>query len=230
MDCEDATCNIACTEICGGGADEDDDGLTDCEDDDCLGRPPCVQTTAWVTSGQSLHGWGKNQDWWWALAYEGVCQSSQTFKMTLWTGFQSVSAAGMVRVTESDGAIATCSWEVDEARWSWRGATFRGPAEVQASWFDRVSRAGFRVSEGCPLTTSGFLPRRLGGDGTMVGWSGDGGAPHGGRFYDEIYQDFGDIGFWEAYCSQDGWNPTLSSSVSFSGLNRPLVGGEPYTR
>ncbi|MEL6180068.1 MAG: hypothetical protein AAFS10_14000, partial [Myxococcota bacterium] len=31
-------------QFCGDTADDDDDGVTDCDDPDCIGRPPCIET------------------------------------------------------------------------------------------------------------------------------------------------------------------------------------------
>lgn len=58
-DCEDADCidEVTCGEFCGTRGDEDDDGLQDCADDDCWGDPACEGTTLWVTEGPTTTTW-----------------------------------------------------------------------------------------------------------------------------------------------------------------------------
>ncbi|MFM2247330.1 MAG: hypothetical protein RL071_3404 [Pseudomonadota bacterium] len=58
--CEDAECGMECVEDCEHDGDEDLDGLPDCEDDDCALRPAC-----WTALSISLDGGG-------ALAVNGV--------------------------------------------------------------------------------------------------------------------------------------------------------------
>ena len=234
VDCEDASCGSYCTELCEGGVDEDDDGLVDCEDDDCWGKPPCVHTTAWVTSGRAHHGRHRWQYQRWALVYtshyQRDCPSAETFALDVVSGSQQASAAGLVRVSGSDGALSTCTWSVDSARWSWFVATTDDHEGVRASWFDTVDRTGFHVSSNCPLDTSGFLPRRLGGGGTMKGWSGYAQASTVGRFYQPIVMRSMSLHSTFPGCWGTGWNLERSSGGSFPASYRSMVDGDPYIR
>ncbi len=42
-DCADDDCAVVCETICNDGIDNDEDGAVDCVDADCIGNPACVE-------------------------------------------------------------------------------------------------------------------------------------------------------------------------------------------
>ncbi|MCB9795412.1 MAG: hypothetical protein H6741_22130 [Alphaproteobacteria bacterium] len=74
-DCEDADCvdDRACQEFCGNHDDDDLDGLTDCEDEDCWTHLTCItQIEAVFSSGQSTRTRSSQFDRYDAIRYGSI--------------------------------------------------------------------------------------------------------------------------------------------------------------
>ncbi len=73
VDCEDEDCVDVCIEDCDNDADDDADGDVDCADDECVGAPECEHVwtvTSSISEGQAWVGYGPDIDEW--AGYEAV--------------------------------------------------------------------------------------------------------------------------------------------------------------
>jgi hypothetical protein len=119
-DCEDSDCLDECTEsTCDDGLDEDGDGDVDCDDDDCLAT--CyLSAETWVTAGHYE----------WSLK-EGY--------HTDWRSWNASDISGSLRLTGLE--TTTCTWTATDAGYSW--------------WSGTVTTRGLVASSDCPLQNPG---------------------------------------------------------------------------
>jgi hypothetical protein len=166
LDCEDSDCQALCVEgDCEDGLDDEGDGLTDCEDEDCWGSASCDRVISRVLGGQMFH--------------------RTRAMVTTWDPRDEPPNDGW---GERSSTVALTSvygsaeiWLADRSSWVTCGWSFSGGSfhrAVQSTFYkegthDSTStaslvRTGLRLDSGCPLSTSAFLPAHLTIDGSGV--------------------------------------------------------------
>lgn len=111
VDCEDGDCSFdpSCVELaCSDGVDDDDDGLTDCDDDDCWGPACSTRIVSWVRDG-SVDGEAWERD---HLMYSSFYWQTTTGARSADLTLRDVR--GRVQVDRS-GALVTCDWSYASA-------------------------------------------------------------------------------------------------------------------
>ncbi|MCB9795411.1 MAG: hypothetical protein H6741_22125 [Alphaproteobacteria bacterium] len=216
-DCEDADCveDRACQEVCGNRDDDDLDGLTDCEDEDCWTHLNCIsQIEAVFTTG------------WRSTEQSSLSRRSEA----LWYGTVQ-SATPSSSWVQNVGATWTHSWHGRSWAGSWRrGSVFEGalvlqtPGGQQTCSFDRLERhqrsSGFeRSTYGQVIAASGLTwdssyASWFSSSAYVAVWEASGATPCDGLLRGELADAF------------DRWFPTMSPLGSTGSSS---VGGSTWT-
>ena len=151
VDCEDAGCidALSCGEVdCGDFGDDDNDGLVDCQDDDCWGRG-CAGVTSRLLSGR------------YTLRAE-VSTGSSAIGGHYWEnqsrGMELTSVQGSARMVTSMGGSTACTWTAD-------GIDVFGSTYVSQSFGSSypmnagLGAQGLTAEAGCTIPTNLLLPR-----------------------------------------------------------------------
>ncbi len=158
IDCEDGDCFDECVEDCESVGDEDDDGLADCEDDDCMGVRACIIEGATFQVVSGLHV----EEWWRVRSKE--VQGTSGNQLERWSErfateeHHVYSVQGELRLP---ALSHTCTWSIDRVSWIDFRSIDNSPRYIESTFIygSALSRSGFVMSSGCPLQTSGFLER-----------------------------------------------------------------------
>ncbi len=156
VDCEDGDCadEPACMgeQICDDGIDDDEDGNIDCADDDCWGNGCSVSLARLLGTEANTF----------AAHITGTAQ----FGGSSCNSTSSITSTGMATLLNPYGSVrfmpasnetwTTCTWSASNTHWNssmdnWAAGGTGLP----------VTRDGFQIEEGCPLTSSAFLPQYL---------------------------------------------------------------------
>lgn len=179
MDCEEESCSSesACEEgDCTDGLDGDEDGLVDCDDDDCWGDV-CRAGQVRLTEGRMHLRWVRVDI---DVSSDGTsdsyfCVGSHVNQEVIQFYADLQGGAGTLRAT-TVGGWASCHWSFDSGEvafshrraWGNNGGTWDGTYCYESPGFDWASshvtpaeRAGFSIEPGCGVYTSGFLPADL---------------------------------------------------------------------
>ena len=142
VDCEDDDCvgDPVCVETeCTDGLDDDSDGLIDCVDEDCFVDVACVDTVRIMVAGADR-----------MVRQIRADGSMQGAPLTCVPGSVAFDAAiierayGTMHVIHDVGSSTACDWTVLDSMW---GVQFGNP------------RRSFEVSSGCTLTSpSAYMP------------------------------------------------------------------------
>jgi hypothetical protein len=130
-------------EVCDDGADNDRDGLVDCEDSDCMDIMACAYAGATinvrVTDGGSLN-----------FEREFIREG-----WTSWIDIQVSDVQGSVRIYGLDGT-STCDWSMGSATgaMSWEPYVVRTEIVGDLEW----TREGFTIDSACALSDEGLFP------------------------------------------------------------------------
>ncbi len=162
VDCEDADCLSSCSELdCEDGLDDDGDGDIDCDDTECWVLQPCAGTvlSASATAGKASGGALLEVRYYPTFKWS----SGRTARFSDETWHATVSSvSGTVQVSTTAGSLNTCTWTVDVARMSFVGTQFASVSSTNhGETMMPVTRSGFAASSGCPVQTSGFQPTCL---------------------------------------------------------------------
>lgn len=157
VDCEDGDCDTPCVESCTNGTDDDNDGLTDCRDDDCWGLDLGCHA-----DGVQVEILGGRLTQRMELdAWGNTCAS--VTRHTDHVAYLS-DVHGEVRVLEpgarwsTAAAMATCAWSFRSGFFV-RNARYSG--FQSRSSLPPVERNEFSLDPGCALVGTSFLPMHL---------------------------------------------------------------------
>jgi hypothetical protein len=175
-DCEDGDCAEFCTEDCEQAGDDDGDGLADCEDEDCWGLSICPLVTSSVLGGEM---WHKTRERFGTSSYLRSPAPDVWSIGTSTVVLRSVYGSAWVWSSSASSWVG-CTWAFDTGSFRYRhwqsSSSFYS---VRTSGNDeRMARFGVRLSAGCPLAGSAFLPTRLEISGARV--NADGGVRYSG--------------------------------------------------
>jgi hypothetical protein len=134
-------------EQCDDGADNDQDGLVDCEDGDCMDFLDCVHAGA--TIAVQLTGGGP-------LTFE------REFERPAWKSWIDIEVEdlqGSVRIYGADGGTTSCEWTLESAhgQMSWTPYEVRTEIVGDPTW----TRTGLEIEDGCQLSTDQLFPNLL---------------------------------------------------------------------
>ncbi|MBW2254858.1 MAG: hypothetical protein JRI25_09725 [Deltaproteobacteria bacterium] len=232
LDCEDGDCTTCTETVCDDGLDGDIDGLIDCADEDCWGKG-CMVTIATLQGGNAFvnryNTLGSSSGWESTTAgvnYFGLLASEVLLRM------YGYSMYGKVVVYPATGSTTTCTWQLDSARVHINDEFDYGARYATTSWLNAptwvrseddsfIRRWGFQASSGCPVQTSGFLPRRFLIAPTHIATIGGGrwygGSTTGYTSWTSLTSSFGSAPSYSSFrqfCTQYAfWNvPTLDPS------------------
>ncbi len=149
LDCEDADCvgSTGCGEICGDGIDNDNDGYAECLDDECWGLQDCGDGMVSQVRGGTLTHIDELERSTHA-DYSASGASFHWISSHRQVGLEALSVYGSVVLLDAS-PVRRCTWRLD-----------------RVSLFDRVpwrsamipTRSGFTTSGACGLTSTAFLP------------------------------------------------------------------------
>ena len=175
IDCEDGDCVTSCTERdCAGDADADGDGLYGCADEDCWGTEACLEAATLpagtLVSSRVLGGWmllGRELE-----RTRGTRHSHTEFRDWIQAG----DLWGTVQLQRPSTTVTTtCSWSMETFSWSLSGTDAWTTGRWDSHFTEDLHRAGFNISDGCPLRSQGFLPDQMAVEtsaatGNGLGW------------------------------------------------------------
>ena len=162
-DCDDraAATSPDAPEDCSDELDDDLDGATDCEDEDCWGLARCGSYSLSVTTAEDFGGWGTTI--WWATF--GSPTQVDPISVRDWSRvFRLKSLSGSVDATTlAGGSSFHCQWT---AQLVWGGVhqgTRVGLPSQHFSWSSLAPATweGVQASAACPIQIEPLLPRLL---------------------------------------------------------------------
>jgi len=127
-------------ETCDDGDDNDGDGWSDCQDDDCWGVAPCLDSHRVTLYGGTgvLHIEASKGDDWEAKA-----------------GLILYSMAGEVQVKTNYGSFATCAFSFEYGHLTGYGV---GTGVNTAMVFPEITRSDFLIESGCDFKDDTAMP------------------------------------------------------------------------
>ena len=152
--CEDGDCaaETYCMEVCDNGVDDEGDGATDCEDDECWALcDPRVQT--------NLHGGSADLQFWTSWSSGG---HSYTVQGTAY------SLTGSVQLT-SGSEVVICDWRVPRVEFN---ARYRETFSSLTAFSGAHGSHEVELSSACPRAELPVLPPKIGAlpdGGAMTG-------------------------------------------------------------
>ena len=158
-DCEDGDCASACSESdCADEVDNDGDGDTDCDDSDCWGTTACPRVlAARVTGGDGFLQFYSKVGW------QLNSLTARKSRTELYGSFLNIT--GVASIGTSSVATSTCTWQVDRVTFQrvyhYKGVTTFSGNRISGYNVGSARRSGVAMSSGCQVQTSGWLPTYL---------------------------------------------------------------------
>lgn len=165
LDCEDADCADAagCFEDCDSPGDEEGDGLADCDDDDCWGVGTCPARVT-VTGGRMDHRLVREV---WPTSYT---PSGYTTSYCICDGYI-IRSGHTLDLFDVRGTVrargGTCAWSFADGTAAHSSTSAAFGSTTSESLSDVVRNSTY-VAPGCGFTGLDFLPRQLIADGSAA--------------------------------------------------------------